>query len=161
MDKPVRPVRVGEQVMSKPGADTKITIGFIEDQRNAVFAGKQVKRLDQAGGIFHARWIVGRNQYNGTGACVDQTACFFRIGIKIASGVQRHCCHACHVEPHFVVEVPRGRKNDLVAFGRQCRCDGGESLIAARCDRNLLGADIAIVHRARLGRQGFAQIRMA
>ena len=147
--------------MGRAAAAVEIAVGFIKDQGDALVAGQIKEGLHQFGGVFDAAGVVGRDQRNRTGARGDQGGGRLGIGQQIAAGGQRHGGDAGHVQPHFVVEIPRGWQDHLIPLIAQHGNRGGKGLIAAGGDADLFGLHGACVMRCGLCGQFGPQFRQA
>jgi hypothetical protein len=147
LDQRVVPVRVREQAVRWVWAAVEIAVGLINDQPDAGLAGEGEECGECLCRVFDAAGIVRCHQRNCAGPRRDQRAGGLGIGDQIGAGGQRHSGHTRHVEPHFMIEVPGSWQENLIPFGAKCRDDGGKGLIAARRDRDLIGACCALVMR--------------
>ena len=109
--------------------------------------------------IFHSARVVGAHQHNGLGAISDTPGRLCGIGDHISFTGQRAATYAAHVQPHFVIEIKGGGQNDLVTIAAQRGNGRAEGLIASGCYRHLRRCDVAMIQRACVTGQFFAQGR--
>ena len=157
MDQRLRPVGIHEQIMRRADPAVEIAVGFIHDQRQPVRPRDLHKRAHHLGGVFRPARIVRRHQHNRAGARRDQRARRLRIRDHPRPAFERNSLHPRHIEPHFMIEIPRAWEDHLIPRARQRGKRCAECLIAALGDRHLRRRDLAAVGPRPLVRQFRAQ----
>ena len=116
--------------MGRAALTVKIAIGFIDDQCKSMGFGEIIKGLNNIRWIFHPARVVGSDQHNGLGAFGDAPGCLSRIRNHISLAGQSAAAHAAHIKPHFVIEIERRGKNDLITIAAKRCHNRTERLIA-------------------------------
>jgi hypothetical protein len=83
------------------------------------------------------------------------------LGQEAVVGRQRDGPDALHVEPHFMIEIPRRWEENFIPFAADRGQCCGEGLVAAGGDRDAFCRDFGVVMRAPAFRQRGAQFRQA
>lgn len=109
-----RPVCLGKEVVRRPVDEISVRLveneGDVPRLREDREPGNEFARVDRA-----CR-VVWRDEDDRARPVRDQVDAIFRRREKVGSVAgQRHKRQAELLERHLVVEVPRGRENDLVA----------------------------------------------
>ncbi len=108
VDEGIAPVGIGEKVVRQRFDVDEITIGLVDDQRDAMFPRQVEESPNAFGAVDRTARVVGRDQQHRPGARTDQAARFFRVrhcGLGVERQVARH--DRAGREPHLVVEIAR------------------------------------------------------
>ena len=123
----------------------KIFIGFIDDKREVMVFCELIKCIQHRVRIFHARGIIRADQTNGFGFFCDQLVGQRCIGQQIGPRRQRRCLYPHHIEPHFMVEIPRHGQKHFIPSRAKRRDHRAKRLVAPRGNGNLAGAYLRII----------------
>ena len=140
------PVGIGEQIVGAAGTAVEIAVGFVDDQGDATAAAEIAEGGEGFRRILDAAGVVGADQHNGTGTRGDQALGGFGFGDQACACGEGHGFNPLHIQPHFMVEIPRRRQDHLIACACQSGQSGAEGLIAALGDCGL-----AFQHAAAVG----------
>ena len=113
-------------------------------------AGKVTKGGQGFGGVFNAAGVVGRDEDDGLGTRCDQGGGKFGVGDQTGAGFQSYRPNPRHIQPHLMVEIPRGWQDHLIPRPSQSGHNRAKRLIAALGDGRLLRGDLAAVSKAPL-----------